>query len=54
MQGLWEEYATKFILGKLNPANDSDWNEYLATLKKVGFDKELAIRQEVFGKSAVY
>ena len=54
MNDTWTEYGTKFVMGKLDPGNDADWNEYLATLKKAGFDTAMAIRGEAVKKSIVY
>ena len=54
IQDVWEEYATKFVLGKLDPGNDAHWNEYLETMNKAGLPKEIAIRKAVFPQSKVY
>lgn len=46
-----DEYATKFILGKLDPGSDADWAEFQDRMNKAGLDKALALRGEILKKS---
>jgi len=51
---VWAEYATKFILGKLDPNNDAHWNEFIQTINKSGLAREKEIRGSVFKDAKVY
>jgi putative aldouronate transport system substrate-binding protein len=54
MNDIWKEYATKFIMGKLDPLNDAHWNEYLTTINRAALSQAMGIRQEAIKKSVVY
>ena len=42
------EMRDKFLSGKLDPNNDSDWKTYTDTIKKLGLDDWLKIQQTVY------
>lgn len=39
-----------FITGEINPNSDADWNEYLATLEKIGESKLLGVAQSAYAR----
>ncbi len=46
----WRECQTDFIIGKLDPESDSDWNAYLARLKELGVDKVMEYNQRAYDR----
>jgi len=42
------EYCARFVMGQLDPNNDSHWNEYLATLDRMGLADFERIRTDAF------
>ena len=46
----WRESQTDFIIGKLNPESDADWNAYLAKLKELGVDKVMEFSQRAYDR----
>ena len=46
----WRECQTDFILGKLNPDSDADWNAYLAKLKELGVESVLEYAQRAYDR----
>jgi hypothetical protein len=46
------EAINLFILGEKNPSNDSDWNEFLKTLKEYGQPKLVDICQSAYDRQS--
>lgn len=46
-----DEYAARFIMGQVNPANDADWNKYLDTLNKLGLQELKKIRTDAYNRA---
>jgi hypothetical protein len=51
---IFKEYATKFIMGKLDPSNDADWDEYLTTINKAGLTRIREIREKAIKGAPIY
>lgn len=43
-----QEYMMMFIMGNLDPANDADWNKYLAAMDKAGLPRYAEINQTYY------
>lgn len=46
-----DEYAARFIMGQVDPNNDTDWNKYIDTLKKLGLEDLKKIRTEAYNRA---
>ena len=45
-----DEYINKFIMGTLNPADDNDWNAYLAAMNNAGLEEASKIRTDAYNR----
>lgn len=46
-----DEYINKFIMGNLNPADDNDWNSFLAAMNNAGLEEASKIRTDAYNRS---
>lgn len=46
-----DEYAARFIMGQIDPANDTDWNKYIDTLNKLGLQDLKKIRTDAYNRA---
>lgn len=46
-----DEYAARFIMGQLDPANEADWNKYIETLNKLGLQDMKKVRADAYNRA---
>ena len=51
LQPIFDEYTLKFVFGKLDAANDSDWKGYIDAMNKAGAQEMIKIRNAGFERA---